>query len=205
MTIGRPRTTSDEQILAGAARVIGRVGPAGLTLAAVGAEVGLSPASLVQRFGSRRDLLLAVARRGADTMPRTLAAAAEAAAPALDLIDRFAWLASEMPSSKEFANHLAFLLLDLTDPEFQQISHAHAVAVERAIAEVLKASVAAGEMVPDDLDELPRALHAAYNGALVTWGMLGVGRAAEHVRRQLSLLLRPHLTHPPRSRQRRTA
>jgi AcrR family transcriptional regulator len=204
VTIGRPRTISDEQILTGAAQVIARVGPAGLTLAAVGAEVGLSAASLVQRFGSKRDLLLAVARRGADTMPRTLATAAEAAAPALALVDRFARLASGIHSRKEFANHLAVLLLDLADPEFQQISHAHAVGVERAIAEVLKASVAAGEMVPNDLDQLPRALHAAYNGALVSWGMLGVGRPAEHVRRQLSLLLRPHLTHPTRSRQRRT-
>jgi AcrR family transcriptional regulator len=205
VTIGRPRTIGDEQILTGAAQVIGRVGPAGVTLAAVGAEVGLSAASLVQRFGSKRDLLLAVARQGADAMPRTLAAAAEAPAPALALVEGFARLASGMRSSKEFANHLAFLMLDLADPEFQQISHAHAVGVERAIAEVLTASAAAGEMAPDDLDQLPRAVHAAYNGALVTWGMLGEGDAAEHVRRQLSLLLRPHLTHPPGPRQRGTA
>ena len=41
---------------------------------------------------------------------------------------------SAVRTSAEFANHLAFLLLDLTDPQFQQISRDYATAVEQAIA-----------------------------------------------------------------------
>jgi AcrR family transcriptional regulator len=205
MTVGRPRTVSDEQILAGAARVIARIGPARLTLAEVGREVQLSAATLVQRFGSRRGLLLAVARHGADTLPRRLAEAGTSPTPAHALVEVFAGIAATVRTTEEFANHLAFLLLDLADPDFHQVSRDHANAVERAIAEVLAAGQAAGELIPTDLSRLPRAIHAAYNGALVTWGMTGAGSAAEHVRTQLTLLLDPHLAPAPPGHNVRTA
>jgi AcrR family transcriptional regulator len=193
MTMGRPRTVSDEQILAGAARVIVRVGPTRLTLAEVGREVGLSAAAVVQRFGSKRGVLLAVARHGADALPRQMAAAQDANAPVAALIDVLADIAGTVRSSEEFANHLAFLLLDLADPQFQRISRDYAAAVERAIGDVLATSQAAGELISGDLSRLPRAIHAAYNGALVTWGLACEGSPAEHVRDQLTLLLGPHL------------
>src|SRR3954463_7985444 len=60
----RPRAASDAQILEATARAVTRLGPARLTLAHVAAEAGLAPATLVQRFGSKRGLLLAVSRYG---------------------------------------------------------------------------------------------------------------------------------------------
>jgi AcrR family transcriptional regulator len=200
MTVGRPRTVSDEQILAGAARVIARLGPARLTLAEVGREVGLAAPTLTQRFQSKRGLLLALARHGADMLPARLAAARSAAAPVGALIDSFTALAGGVRTSAEFANHLAFLLLDLTDPQFQQISRDYAIAVDQAIAEVLAAAHAAGELVRDDLTELPQAIHAAYNGAMVTWGMRGDGSPADQVRTQLGILLGPYLARTPPAR-----
>lgn len=199
MTVGRPRTVSDEQILAGTARVIARMGPARLTLAEVGREVGISAPTLTQRFKTKRGLLLAVARHGVDVLPRRLAAGQSAANPVLALIDGFSAMAGSVRTSAEFANHLAFLLLDLTDPQFQQISHDHAIAVEQAIAEVLGAAHAAGQLLRDDLTELPTAIHAAYNGAMVTWGMRGHGSPADQVRTQLTILLEPYLAPAPTS------
>jgi AcrR family transcriptional regulator len=60
----RPRQASDAEILAAALTAILRHGPVRLTLAHVAREAGLSPAALVQRFGSKRGLLLAVASGG---------------------------------------------------------------------------------------------------------------------------------------------
>ncbi|WP_433514971.1 TetR/AcrR family transcriptional regulator [Nonomuraea sp. CA-143628] len=200
MTMGRPRTVSDEQILGGAARVIARVGPARLTLAEVGREVGLSAATLVQRFGSKRGVLLAVAAHGAETLPSRVAAAQTASAPVEALIDVLAGMAGSIRSTEEFANHLAFLLLDLADPQFQRISRDYAAAVERAIAEVLAVGQAVGELVQGDVSRFPRAIHAAYNGALIAWGLAGEGDPAENVREQLALLLGPYLDSTSRSR-----
>lgn len=51
----RPRTVSDEAVLRAAINIAAK-NPAGWTLADVGNLAGLSPATIVQRFGSKRDL-----------------------------------------------------------------------------------------------------------------------------------------------------
>src|SRR6266853_335462 len=55
----RPRQTSDEAILMATMRVMQRRSPVDLTLADVGKEAGVVPATLIQRFGTKRSLLLA--------------------------------------------------------------------------------------------------------------------------------------------------
>lgn len=72
--------------------------------------------------------------------------------------------------------------------------------MEQAIADVLAAAHAAGEFAHDDLAELPRAIHAAYNGAMVTWGMHGEGGPSDQVRIQLGILLGPYLAPTPHAR-----
>ncbi len=195
----RPRTVADQDVLAAAAAAVAAVGPAAVTLAEIGARAGLAPATLVQRFGSKRGLLLALARHDAQALPRQLSLAASADAPIAALIDTLGRLAAGVRTTAEFANHLAFLMLDLTDPEFQQVSRDYANAVEEAIASVLEASRAAGELDTPSRDQgqLARAVHAAYNGALVTWGMTGEGRPSEEVTRQLRQLLTAHLAQTP--------
>jgi AcrR family transcriptional regulator len=193
--VARPRTVSDTAILAAAAEAVGALGPANVTLARIGARVGLTPAALVRRFGSKDRLLLALARHGAEALPAGLAAAQTAERPVAALIEAFAAMAGGVRNATEFANHLAFLLMDLSVPEFQQVNREYATAVETAVGAVLRAGAAAGELHPDAVDDgLPRAVHACYNGALLTWGMTGGGGdAADQVRSQLLQLLRPRL------------
>lgn len=76
----RPRTVSDESILDATLTVVQRVGPARVTLAAVAAEVGLSAATLVQRFGTQRDLLLAADRQAIEAWVSSLDRVTEASA-----------------------------------------------------------------------------------------------------------------------------
>ncbi|WP_122982131.1 TetR family transcriptional regulator [Actinoplanes teichomyceticus] len=186
--MARPRTVSDAAILDAAAAAVAECGPAAVTLARIGSRAGVTAAALSQRFGSKRDLLLALARRAAATMPARLAAARDAEQPARALIETFAELAGGISGPAEFANHLQFLLLDLSDPQFREVTRGYAEAVEAAIATVLDAAARAGEL-PAPRAGLPRAVHAAYNGALITWGMTGDGSPAEAVRTQLTRVL----------------
>src|ERR1700678_706489 len=66
MTAGRPRGIDEAAILPAMGDEIGPVGPLGQTMAVVASEVGLVPGTLVQRFGSKRGLLLALAERAAE-------------------------------------------------------------------------------------------------------------------------------------------
>ena len=188
----RPRTVSDGAILAAAARVIGEVGPDRLTLGDVGRRVGLSPATLLQRFGSRRGLLLALAGHDVDAVPARLRAAASASGGVLDaLVAALVETASLIDSPARFANHLAFLLKDLADPEFQAITRRYGAGVTAAIRDVLAAAANRGEL-DADVDALASLVHVVYNGALVTWGMTPDGQPADRVGQHLRQVLAPH-------------
>src|SRR5579859_3043027 len=56
----RPQKVTDNELFAATHAVMSRVGPRELTLAAIAKEAGVTAAVLVQRFGSKRAMLLAL-------------------------------------------------------------------------------------------------------------------------------------------------
>lgn len=58
--MGRTKTISNEDVLDALLELITEVGPAGLTLALAGRAAGLSPATLMQRYGDRGALVRAI-------------------------------------------------------------------------------------------------------------------------------------------------
>ncbi|TMR25260.1 TetR family transcriptional regulator [Nonomuraea turkmeniaca] len=193
--MGRPRTTSDEAILQAAARAIGRHGPQGLTLAAVAQEAGVSPATLVQRFGSKRGLLLALAGHSAETVREPFLRAREAHdSPLAALHAAVAELSAGVSTPEELANSLAFLQLDLTDPEFRAHAAEHARRTRDEIAGLLADAVAAGELTARaDAGRLAKAVQITYNGVLILWALTGDGPLGAAMRDALDETLRPHL------------
>jgi AcrR family transcriptional regulator len=164
-----------------------------VTLADVGQEVGLSAATLVQRFGSKRGMLLAVARTGADDVAREFATAREThrrplAALMAGLVGLSAWAATP----EMLSNQLAFLQIDLIDPEFHRHALAHARAMRGEITRLLDEAVAAGELARTDTARLARAVQGAYNGALVTWAVYREGSVAEWLREEVGAVLAPY-------------
>jgi len=189
MTMGRPRTASDGQVLAGTARAIARLGPARLTLAAVGREVGLAPATLVQRFGSKRGLLLALVRHSTLTAADGFAdTGTDGGQPLRALVDALA-AKTEALTPEALSNHMAFLQLDLADPEFRQLAGEHARAVRDQIRASLDAAVDAGQLPRQDTGRLARSVQVAYNGALLTWALEPDGPVEERVRQEIEIVL----------------
>ena len=189
----RPRTVSDDAVLDAAADQIGRVGPARLTLAHVAAQSGLAPATLVQRFGSKRGLLLALARRPVD-FGALLPAAPDAAAAIRSGLAR---LAEAVREPDALANNLAFLQLDLADPDFRAAAIAHFVALRERLAAIVALAVDRGELAGADPARLAEALVTTYNGALITWAVLREGELEDWLGRQVDALLAPYATRRP--------
>ncbi|RJL32704.1 TetR/AcrR family transcriptional regulator [Bailinhaonella thermotolerans] len=190
----RPRTTSDEEILEATGRALNQVGVGRLTLAVVAREAGLAPATLVQRFGSKRGLLLAF-ERYATGEARTPFIEARAGHPApLDALQAaLAALASGVRTPEELANSMSVLQLDLTDPEHRELALIHTRATQEEIAGLLADAVAAGDLVPGtDPARLARAVHVAYNGAHILWALSGEGELLEHLRDDVDHVLAPY-------------
>ena len=194
----RPRKASDEEVFAAAARVMGRVGPAQLRLADIAAEAGLTAGALVQRFGSKRGLLLALMETFADATGATFAELRARNPSPLAAVRAYARHFARMGESPDsLAQNLAYLQNDLTDPDFHVHTLRQARETQAALRALLAEAVAAGELARDaDPDALARGVQVVVSGSLMAWGIFREGKATRWVRDDLELLLRPYLAAP---------
>ncbi|MEW6322444.1 MAG: TetR/AcrR family transcriptional regulator [Acidobacteriota bacterium] len=199
----RPRKATDEAVFAAAVKVMERVGPAELTLAAIAEEAGVTPAALVQRFGSKRELLVALSRRAAAGAPAMIAALRARHGSPLAVIRAFAaGYAGLARSPDALARNLAYLQLDLTDPELHRPLLAQARVTGRALTRLAAEAVAAGELRPGTRPAgVARLVETVISGSLMTWAVRRRGTAAAWLRRDLELALGPHLAPPRRPRR----
>jgi len=171
-------------------RALARLGPARVTLADVAAEAGISAAALVQRFGSKRALLLAAASDaagGADYIfPGLRARHRSPFAALLALADCMRVMGD---TRETVANTLAFLHGDLYDPEFREHALASARNTHAGIAALVRDAIAAGELVRCNVNRVACALQAALEGSLRMWAIHGEGDMAKWIRRDLKAVL----------------
>jgi AcrR family transcriptional regulator len=196
----RRRKVSDEEVFAATARAMSRSGPGSLSLADIAREAGLTPSALVQRFGSKRDLLLAVMERWADGIPEELAGFRRPGRSPLAVLRHYAECIAAMGESPAaLANHLAYLQMDLTDPDFRRHMLRAATATRGTFRSWLEEAVGAGELAPDtDVAGLARMVETTLGGSLLNWAVYQEGTAAAWVWRDLDALLAPHRLRRPR-------
>jgi len=187
----RPKATSDADLLAAAHRVIMRLGP-NLTLADVAKEARVSAATLVQRFGSKRGLLLDLPASGSSGLGEEFARIRKSSKSALAAIYATADCMAAMAQTPEMlANSVAFLQLDLTDPDFHKHAHAHSRAMQAGIKALLDEAVADGDLVCRDTTRLARAVQTMIGGALLQWAIDRDGKVNDRLREDLDTLLKP--------------
>lgn len=188
--MARPKSISDATLIEVVGAVLLRLGPARFTLADVAKEVGLSPATLVQRYGSKRGLILAFSQaavaRAAN--PFTLARA-ETASPTTALLRALTYATHAFDSRQAVVNGLYVLIADLEDPELLALAQAHAEAVQNAIAALLEEAVAAGELRRTNTTSLSLSVQVTYNGAVLQWGLRGTDNFEDYLKNVLKPLL----------------
>jgi hypothetical protein len=123
--------------------------------------------------------------------------------PLAALLDAATEMSRHSQSPEELANHLAFLQIDVSDPDF----HAHMLELSRRMEAgyrtLLDAAVAAGEIVKCDTAALARAIGALAGGSLIGWGVFREGSADAWVRNDLEMLIGPYRTGRAAKRTRR--
>ena len=194
----RPRKVSDDDVFSATQRVMQRVAPGELTLAEIAREAGVTPGALVQRFGSRRDLLLEITRRFASSTSEMFAQLRGADPSPLAALRLYAQCMAQMGESPAaFAHHLAYLQIDLTDPDFFRNLRAHARAVRAELRALVAEAVAAGELqAGTDPDALARALELTVTGSLWSWAFHQDGTAGDSMRHDVEALLAPYVVQP---------
>ena len=161
-----------------------------MTLADVAEDAGISAAALVQRFGSKRALLLAAAADaagGADYIFPGLRARYRS--PFAALLGLAECMSIMGDTRENVANTLAFLHGDLSDPEFREHALTSARNTHAGIAALIRDAIAARELVRCNVNRLASAVQAALEGSLRTWAIHGEGDMAKWIRRDLKMVL----------------
>ena len=196
----RPRKVTDSQLLAATRAVMSRVGPGDLTLAAIAKEAGVTAAVLIQRFGSKRALLLALSEKYANAAGDFIAALAKQHASPLAALRAYAdCMAGMAASPAALARSLAYLQIDLTDPDFRRHLVKQAQATRAGLRRLIEAASEAGELVRTlNPAQLARTIEAVLSGSMITWAFYREGSAARWTRTDLEAVLKPWLPKRPR-------
>jgi AcrR family transcriptional regulator len=199
-----PQKVTDDDIFAATQRAMTRYGPQQLTLAHIASEAGVTAGRLVQRFGSKRGLLLALSNRFGSGGGELLAALRQSTASPLGALRSYAaCMAGLAPSPDALARNLAYLQIDLTDPEFRANLLANARETRRQLESMVRDAVAAGELLDTTpVRQLGRTIETVVSGALMTWACYQDGTAERWLSREVEAVLGPYLSAPGRRRAR---
>jgi AcrR family transcriptional regulator len=192
----RPRKVEDDEVFAAAQRAMSRLGPGELTLAEIAGEAGLTAGALVQRFGSKRDLLLALAERFSGGTAEIFAGLRQGRRSPLAALRAYSDCMADMASSPAaLARNFAYLQIDLTDPDFRRHIEKSARATRGELQQLVREAIAAKELVPTtNAKELARTIEAVIGGSMLTWAYYQEGSAQKWMRHDLDAILKPYVS-----------
>ncbi|HEX7137077.1 MAG TPA: helix-turn-helix domain-containing protein [Vicinamibacterales bacterium] len=191
----RRRKAEDVDVFAALVRVMQRRGPAELTLREIAAEAGVTAGALVQRFGSKRAMLLAHARYAAATGDVGVTVPSPRTSSPLEALRSVTAVHAQLADSPRAAvRNLAYLHNDLADPALRRhllrMSRAARAHYEQLVAD----AIAAGELRANtDVQALARTIEVTLGGSFLAWALYREGSAADWLRKDLDATLGPFL------------
>src|SRR5262245_43259035 len=194
----RRRKAEDADVFAALVRVMHRRGPAELTLREIAAAAGITAGALVQRFGSKRALMVAHARYAAATHDVGVTVPPPRTSSPLKALRSVTAVHAQLARSPRAAlRNLAYLHNDLADSALRR----HLLRLSRAAREhyeqLVAGAVAAGELrAKTNVRALARAIEVTLGGSFLAWTLYREGPAARWLRADLEATIRPHLTRP---------
>jgi AcrR family transcriptional regulator len=191
----RPRKVTDDDIYMAAQRAMSRLGPGELTLADIAAEAGVTAGLLVQRFGSKRDLLLSLSEKFSGGTKEMFDELRKAHRSPLATLRAYSDCMAHMAANPAtFARNFAYLQIDLTDPDFRQHVVKHAKASRGELEKLIREAIAAEELVASaNVKQLARTIEAVVGGSMLSWAFYQDGPADKWMRRDLDAVLKPYV------------
>jgi AcrR family transcriptional regulator len=173
-----------------------RVGPSEFTLDEIAREAGLTAGALVQRFGSKRELLLALSSGSTEASADFLAELrAQHRSPLAALRAYAECMAGLAASPDAFVRNLAYLQVDLTDPDLRAELERQARATRAGLESLVRAAITARELKRSTRPKrLAKILESMLSGSLMSWAFYREGTAAKWMRGDVDAVLAPYLT-----------
>src|SRR5690242_16055030 len=191
----RPQKVTDDDIYMAAQRAMSRLGPGELTLADIAQEAGVTAGLLVQRFGSKRALLLSLSERFSGGTAEMFAELRKGHRSPLATLRAYSDCMAHMAATPAaFARNFAYLQIDLTDPDFRKHLVKHAKASRQELEKLIREAISARELVAStNARQLARTIEAVVNGSMLSWAYYQEGPAEKWMRHDLDAVLKPYV------------
>lgn len=184
----RKKTLADEALLDLVLGLLIQGGADVLTLKSVSKQVGLSPSTLIQRFGNRETMIDRALQRATEKVKASTEVPQQASREALVcwLVD----LANSFQTREQLVGSLSLLSQDLRDESSQRakIARTHMATIRDGIASQLKA------LNCDDPENSASIVEAQWQGLVLQWGLSGTDSLQDWMRTGLEKIL--HLVLP---------
>ncbi|MGQ9368413.1 TetR/AcrR family transcriptional regulator [Azospirillum sp. ST 5-10] len=178
--MARRKTIPDERVLDTLLDTLLETGPAGLTFARAAKASGLSPATLVQRYGDREALVQAILLRAWDRLDAETAAADAEEAPtpegAINLLMR---LMPPEAAERNATDGLLLLREDVRNPTLRTRGAAWGYRLAQALGRRLSAD-------PEEAKRLGWQMASLWQGAHTWWAFTREDSAERVIRRMLA-------------------
>jgi AcrR family transcriptional regulator len=191
----RPQKVTDLDIYMAAQRAMSRLGPGELTLADIAKEAGVTAGLLVQRFGSKRDLLLSLSEQFSGGTAEMFAELRKGHRSPLATLRAYSDCMAHLAATPaSFARNFAYLQIDLTDPDFRKHIMKHAKASREELEKLIREAIDAKELIATtNARQLARTIEAVVGGSMLSWAYYQEGSAAKWMRHDLDAVLKPYL------------
>jgi AcrR family transcriptional regulator len=176
--MARRKIISDEAVLDAAMGVMFARGPSDFTLADIAAVVGIAPATLIQRFGDKRRLVLATFSRENERFARTLTELPPASGAAA-VIAVLRLVTPDIDDAALFSQQLLWLRQDMRDGDLNALARERFGLLRQAVAQRLPP-------LPMAREQAAMLVEAQWQGALNQWGMAPEGRLVDFVTQSLA-------------------
>lgn len=173
--MAQKKSIDDQSVLEKALFVISERGPDAFTLADVGKAVGLAPATLMQRFGSKQQLLILAAKQANVKLRQDLEELKKQKLPwDQELIHLVSAIPEGFGSRQDIANSLGVLKLDMVDPELHPIARHLFESLRERIQELIQKGQAIGQIDASvDPKNITWELDALRHGLVIQWCLSG--------------------------------
>lgn len=179
----RRKLRSDAEVLSLALEVLIEKGPHKVTLPDVGRATGLSPSTLIQRFGSKQKLVERLLRHSTELLSQNIERIPELADSREGLLLWLRDAARSLATRDQVAGNLALLMEDITLDDRRRDAKAHMNEFRRGIRRWLSGL---GSKDPRQHTDL---LEAHYHGLIIQWALHGRGSLGQHLDRGMGRLL----------------
>ncbi len=175
--MAQKKIVEDQFVLEQALWVISKYGPDCFTLVDVGKAVGLAPATLLQRFGSKQQLLILAAKQATASLQQDLQKLKlKKLAWDKELIQLLASVPKGFGTRQDIASSLGLLKLDMIDPELHPVARELFKTLRGRIHELLLDGQKSGQLDASfDLEVVMWELDALRHGLVIQWTLSGKG------------------------------